>query len=163
MRRSSFRCVFVCSFLALAGCTDATYGLPDLPSDWAKAVRIDRFKQGDCTDAAVGGAPATIEPVVTDGSIDIPHLHADFRCQQDIEGYVREDSGTISVLVQPINLNPIFHSECNCQYDVAMTIPGDKRTHYASGSYQLSVYRRGDNIDKPNDPVAIGSVAVDVP
>jgi hypothetical protein len=158
-----FRVALPTLLLALAACTDATYGVPDLPETWADAQHIARFTQGPCNCAAPGGPPETIEASANDGSIDVSYAHAAFRCQQDVEGYVRQDGEAIDVLVQPINLNPVFLSKCDCQYDVAMTIPAAKRGRYPAGAYRLSVYRRWDNVNEPNDPLEIGSAMVEVP
>lgn len=152
-----------CLLLALAACTDATYGVPDLPDGWTDAKHIERFQQAQCSGASPGGPPETIEAAANDGSIDITYAHAEFRCQQDVEGFLRQTGEAIDILVQPINLNPPFVARCDCQYDIAITIPAAKRDRYPAGTYRLAVYRRWDYINKPNDPVEVGSASVEVP
>lgn len=151
---------------ALFGCTDATYGTPDLPPDWKQAVHVEQFNQSDCSESlddvedSISARPGDGDNA---GKIEVDYDHAPFRCQQDLEAYVRKTDQTLDVLVQPINLNPPFIARCTCRYQLSFVLPGPKPERYPAGSYRVNVLRRGDNINQPNDPVAVNGVDVELP
>jgi hypothetical protein len=149
--------------LALLACTDATYGAPDLPDDWAAATHIERLEQSDCSGFAVTSPSEELAASVADGTIEVSYKHARFRCQQDVEAFARSEGTTIDVLVQPINLNPPLVAKCECAYDLSIVLPAVKRGRLEPGSYEVRVSRRWDNINKPNPPVSIGTATAEVP
>lgn len=154
------------SACTLLGCTDATYGTPDLPADWKQAVHIEDFRQSDCSES-VDDAEDSIAARPGDGDnagkIEVDYEHAAFRCQQDLEAYVRKTDQTLDVLVQPINLNPPFIARCSCRYQLSFVLPGPKPERYPAGNYRVNVFRRSDNINQPNDPAPVGGAEVELP
>jgi hypothetical protein len=60
------------------------------------------------------------------------------------------------VLVQPIDMNPSAVAACDCLYEIRMTVPVEVPA-------TVTLYRRWDALNEPNDPVEIGSVDVRLP
>lgn len=151
------------SIIAALGCTDATYGVPDLPDDWQGATHVDRLTQSACGSDPTQGLPEAINLSTDAGTIEVAYAHAPFRCTQDVEAYLRKQQDTLDVLVQPVNLNPPVIARCSCQYDLSLVLPALKREHLAAGHYQVNVFRRADHIgDESSEPVAVGTGTVDV-
>jgi hypothetical protein len=86
----------------------------------------------------------------------VKYDHAHFRCAQDVEGFVKRGGDAIDLLVQPIDMAPDAVAGCDCLYDISMSVPAPK------GDYSLTLYRRWDSINKPNDPVAVGATEVTI-
>lgn len=126
---------------------------PDLPEGWEDAQPIEDFTQRACEGDPYGG----VEPVVTaqkaDGGVNVVYDQAHFRCAQDVEGFYLASDGALSVLVQPIDMNPRAVAGCDCLYTLEMGLPveGDA----------VTVWRRWDNVNDPNDPVEIGTATVE--
>lgn len=91
------------------------------------------------------------------GAASLDYREAHFRCEQDVEGYYQIEGDTLSVLVQPVDMNPSQTAKCDCLYDIDMEI-GD----LAAGSLTVELFRRWDNINDDNDPVAVGEAEVEI-
>jgi hypothetical protein len=142
--------------LWLSSCADDRTGT-DLPPGWEAAERIEELVQHPCGGNALSGEQNEVLMVsATDRGIDVAYDHAHFRCVQDVEAFAKRGAGHLDILVQPIDMNPSAVAGCDCLYDISMSMP------MTSGSYRLSLYRRWDNLNKPNAPVGIGSFDVDV-
>jgi hypothetical protein len=164
MQKSSSTIASVVTLLAtVMGCTDATYGSADLPADWENASRIERFRQSGCgnSPASVGPAEA-IDVAVTGGTVDIKYAYAPFRCQQAVEGFVRETGNVLDVLVQPVDMSPEQPTTCSCLYEFGLTLPA-RAGSYKAGEYTLTVHRRWDNVvtDNPLVPVSTQALAIE--
>jgi hypothetical protein len=147
--------------LNVFACTDATYGAADLPAGWEGAERVERFAQSECEAEAFNGAPEAIATGAADGAVDIQYEHAPFRCEQDVEAFVRKGQAQLDVLVQPINMNPPSTARCDCTYLLGMTLP-PRSGRYDPGEYELTVYRRWDHINTENDLVEVGVARLDL-
>lgn len=133
--------------MALVGCTD-------LPDGWDGASSIADFSQSACSDAdPYGETNERVEAEAASGAIAVDYLGAPFRCSQDVEGFFRTNGDAVDVLVQPVHMNPSSVAKCDCLYEIHMTVP-------VAPLAALTLYRRWDNINDPNDPVEIGSVQV---
>jgi hypothetical protein len=137
---------------AALGCASSD---PDLPAGWEGAQRIEHFEQHPCGDSALNAPAEMIDVEAAQDGIRVDYEHAHFRCEQDVEGYLRETGTKLDVLVQPIDMNPKAVAACDCTYAVAMTLPAK------SGQHEVTVYRRWDNINDDNDPVKIGAEKID--
>ncbi len=142
--------------LALVSCGKSSSSA-DLPSGWSGAQRITDFTQKACSGSALTGPPAVVQASAIKNAIDVEYLHADFRCQQDVEGFVRENGTAIDLLVQPIDLHPKNIVRCDCLYDIMLEVSA------TPGSHRVTVYRRWDAINVPNDPLLVGHTDVVVP
>lgn len=144
-----------CCCALLVACTSPTDGPADLPAEWQDAERIHDLLQRGCGDSALDGVRETLDADGEDGRIAIEYRHAHFRCEQDVEGFLRRAGGRADVLVQPVDMHPQSVAGCDCLYDISMTIPVEP------GSYELTLYRRWDNLNEPNDPIEVDSTTVD--
>lgn len=127
-------------------------GCVDLPEGWEDAEPIPDFYQRQCS----GGDPygetnERIEAESTADAIGLDYLEAHFRCAQTVEGFYKTDGDTVEVLVQPEDMNPRMVAACDCLYDISMTLP-------VAPPMTVTLFRRWDNINDPNDPVEIGTV-----
>lgn len=135
--------------LLLCACTD-------LPEGWEDARRVSDFTQSDCD-----GSPydtATPDPTVTAQSLedDVVALSAEpltFRCAQEVEGLWRSDGATVDLLVQPVNMHPKVVAGCDCLYRIDATV-------IVPGAEVVTVWRRWDALNEPNDPVLVGEATV---
>lgn len=137
---------------ALAALPLAACG-PDLPEGWEDAEPIDDFVQRACEGDPYAGTPATVTAQAADGAVDVVYDKAHFRCAQDVEGFYRADGAAVSVLVQPVDMDPEMVAKCDCLYTIEMGIPVAAET--------VTVFRRWDNINDPNDPVEEGTATVE--
>jgi hypothetical protein len=151
--------VLGCLALALVSCdTSTATPATDLPDGWRGAISAG-LSQSDCTGGVIGRALLTESVTFTAraGAIEVHYADAHFRCEQPVEAFVTSDGADFNVLVQPVDMDPIATAMCDCTYDLDVTFAA------ASGAHIVSVYRRWDNINSPNDPVLIGSGEVVVP
>lgn len=132
--------------ILLSGCG------PDLPAGWENAERVDELVQAECSDSPYQGYTVTIaaEKVGAD-ALRVLYSNAHFRCAQDVEAFWKTDAAGVSILVQPKDMHPDMVAGCDCLYDVTMSLPREQE----SGS--VSVFRRWDALNEPNDPIAVGS------
>lgn len=149
----------LCGALALGcgGRSGPSLASVDLPAGWEDAKRVTQLTQDDCSGSPYEGADERISVTPGTGKLAIDYQEAHFRCEQDVEGFYRSTGSALDVLVQPIDMDPDSVAACDCLYDVTIGIDP-----VAPGSRQVTVYRRWDNINDPNDPVRIGSEDVEV-
>lgn len=140
--------------LVLAGCGGA-----DMPEGWENATAIEGLTQSECT-ASVPDETVMEQLVATPqaGGARLEYRAAQFRCSQDVEGFVRISSGKVDVLVQPVDMDPSSVAKCSCRYDIGMAIKG-----LPKGAVDVELYRRWDNINDPNDPQKVATAKVQVP
>jgi hypothetical protein len=144
------------------GKDDDGNGGSDLPTGWESAERISGLTQAECDGDPYGDTGsgdfdehATFEGGV--GAVQVVYNDAHFRCAQDVEAFARRSEGTLDVLVQPIDMDPDAVAGCDCLYDITMEI-----TDLPAGDLAVSLSRRWDNINDPNDPVEITTATVTV-
>jgi hypothetical protein len=140
--------------LVLVGCGGA-----DLPEGWETAKAIEGLTQTECKGSALD--ETIMEQLVATpeaGAVRLKYNAAHFRCEQEVEGFVRIGSGKVDVLVQPVDMDPSAVAGCDCLYDIGMAIKG-----LPKGAVDVELYRRWDNINDPNDPEKVGSAEVQVP
>lgn len=128
----------------------------DLPDGWEAAERVEAFHQAPCGGSALENASENLEASAAASGIAVSYDHAHFRCAQSVEGFVRRTSAALDLLVQPIDMNPSKVAGCDCLYDISMQVPA------ARGDYRLTLYRRWDNMNHPNDPLQIGATDISV-
>lgn len=126
---------------------------PDLPAGWEDAQPVLDLTQSPCDGDPYGENDERVEATAEGSNLAVDYLEAHFRCAQEVEGFYREDADTVDVLVQPIDMDPRAVAGCDCLYNVSMTVP-------VAAPVSLTLFRRWDNINDPNDPVEIGSVDV---
>jgi len=137
-----------------AGCLSA----PDFPEGWEEAEPVDSFEQTECGgDPYEGDYEETVEVVAGTGSIEIGYAEAHFRCEQDVEAFYLLEGDTLSVLVQPIDMDPRETAKCDCLYDIDLTV-----LELPAGALTVDVFRRWDNINDDNEPVWVGSAEVEI-
>ena len=125
---------------------------PDLPAGWEDAEPIADFHQAACEGDPYGKFEPTVSAAESDGGLAITYDKAVFRCEQDVEGFYKLDGDTVSVLVQPIDMNPSIVAGCDCLYTLDMGVEATGAT--------VEMWRRWDNLNDPNDPVLIDTVEV---
>ena len=132
--------------LLLAACT------PDLPAGWEGAEPIADFTQAECE----GNPYDPFEPEVganqVGATVEVRYDKAHFRCAQDVEGYFKLEGNLLSILVQPVDMNPTQVAGCDCLYTLDMGVSADAAS--------VAVWRRWDNLNDPNDPELIEEVTV---
>lgn len=141
-----------CSFLLgfLGACADSN---TNLPAGWEAAERIEKLMQMTCSHSGLDDIEETLSRGdVTKSALDLTYEHAHFRCEQPVEGYLREHAGALEALVQPIDMDPDAVAGCDCLYTIEMHVPIDQHAH------QITVFRRWDNLNSPNAPIRIGSL-----
>lgn len=142
--------------LVLVGCGG---GGADMPEGWENATAIEGLTQSECKGDALD--ETVMEQLVATpqaGGARLEYREAQFRCSQDVEGFVRISSGKVGVLVQPVDMDPSSVAKCSCRYDIGMAIKG-----LTKGTVDVELYRRWDNINDPNDPLKVSSAKVEVP
>ncbi|MGI5865093.1 MAG: hypothetical protein ACOX6T_23985 [Myxococcales bacterium] len=136
--------------VAAAGCSEA-----DLPKGWENAERVS-VNQTECVGSPYEGEQGSVQVSAFGKGIDVAYRKAHFRCEQAVEAFVRESGNRIDLLFQPVEMNPDTVAKCGCLYDVTVALERDP------GSYEVTVYRRWDNLNNENDPVKIGTGSVTV-
>ncbi|WP_437718284.1 hypothetical protein WMF45_18800 [Sorangium sp. So ce448] len=140
--------------LLVVGCGGA-----DLPEGWEDAEAIEGLTQSECK---AGVSEDTVQEALVAtperGAVHIEYRAAQFRCDQEVEGFVRIADSRVDVLVQPVDMDPGSVAGCDCRYDIDMAIKG-----LSKGAFAVELYRRWDNINDPNDPKKIGSTEVQIP
>jgi hypothetical protein len=133
--------------ISLRGCTEG------LPPGWEDAEPIEDFHQRECSGDPYGASHERVEAESTADAIGVDYLEAHFRCEQKVEGFFKTRGAHVEVLVQPVDMDPSAVAACDCLYDIRMTVP-------VEAPVSLTLFRRWDNQNEPNDPVEIGSVDV---
>jgi hypothetical protein len=129
----------------------------DLPPDWEDAEPVAALVQTECGGDPYEGADERLEAEGGGGEVSLSYREAHFRCEQEVEAFYLLEGDTLSVLVQPIDMDPGAVAGCDCLYDVDITVDG-----LEVGALNVALFRRWDNLNDPNDPVAIDSAEVEV-
>lgn len=124
----------------------------DLPAGWEGAVPIRDLTQAECAGDPYGVTNERIEVDFTADPVRVEYREAHFRCAQDVEGFARSDADRLDLLVQPIDMHPSAVASCDCLYDVSIGV-----AEYDGTPGVVSLYRRWDDLNDPNDPVLIGT------
>ena len=101
---------------------------------------IDNFKQETCNedmDEVTATAPKAFTKIV-DGNLVITYPNAHFRCDQDVQAFVKEREDEYAILVQPKELNPVMVAKCDCGYTLTATLPNVTVN-------EVRLFHRGDN------------------
>ena len=112
----------------------------DLPGIWKEATVIDNFKQETCNenmDEVTATAPKAFTKIV-DGNLRITYPNAHFRCDQDVQAFVKKRDDGYAILVQPKELNPVMVAKCDCGYTLTATLPNVTVN-------AIRLFHRGDN------------------
>ncbi len=130
------------------------FGCFDLPPDFEGAHLIPDFHQAECSESAydtgVGEPVATLAQNDSESSVAVGPVG--FRCAQDVQGFWIEANDGLSVLVQPIDMNPAAVAGCDCLYDLTMTLP--------SVTDRVEVWTRGDNQSGRSEPTLEATAAL---
>ena len=127
----------------------------DLPEGWEDAAPVEDLVQTDCegspydtgqVEAMTAQAAAPGLRVVGDP------LH--FRCAQEVEGFYKAAGDQVDVLIQPVDMDPREVAGCDCLYRVEAGVP-------LAPPADVTLWRRWDNLNDDNDPVEVGSAAVE--
>jgi hypothetical protein len=128
---------------------------PDLPKGWDDARSVHGFIQFACSGSAYEDNEEQVEARGAEGQVLVEITDAHFRCAQDVEAFYKVDGGDLDVLVQPVDMDPDGVAGCDCLYELFVLVD-----HLDERDFDLTVYRRWDNINDDNDPVKIGSAEV---
>ena len=115
----------------------------NLPGIWAKATMIETFTQASCNEdmeQVMENAPKASSRVVDD-TVILTYPNAHFRCDQAVQGFAIQTNSGYSVLIQPIEMNPLTVAKCDCGYTLEATLPNVK-------SNSVRLFHRGDNHGK---------------
>lgn len=137
--------------LWLVACSDSA----DLPAGWEDAERIIGLAQSTCEKSATEAHEerATLTPGAR--RLAVEYFDALFRCEQKVEGFYKDVDGRLDLLVQPIDLHPSSVARCGCLYDIAFAVEG-----LSAGDRTVTLFRRGDEVKDPSEPVTISSQSV---
>lgn len=121
----------------------------DLPEELEGATPVPGFQQSACLgDPNPNRLPYGSWVSITGGA-DVYVNDVTFRCDQRLEGFMLVEKQHVSLLVQPIDMDPEDPEECACLYNVDMHIV------LTTGSYLMDVYRRGDHQGKDDEMALI--------
>jgi hypothetical protein len=138
----------------LAGCGGEEG--PNLPVGWEEATLLIDFGQTACLGDPLDDPEATqeINASLLSGSARITWTNALFRCEQDVEAYIRRDGTRVDVLVQPVEILPEQIARCDCYYDLDMSFNVD------DSLTAIGFYTRNDEIGGPSSPSLVGTLTV---
>ena len=114
-----------------------------LPSTWTDAVLIEDMKQTSCNEditqilESVPKASTNFQ----NNNIVINYPNAHFRCDQNVQAFVKQTTNGYAVLIQPTEMNPMWVAKCDCGYNLETTILNAK-------SKELRLFHRRDNFGK---------------
>lgn len=146
------RTVAVALAVLLAACSN-----PDLPEGWEGATTLE-VTQPACDGRSPTGALGQVQASAFAGGIDVLYRAAPFRCEQEVQAFVREREGAYEVLFQPKDLDPSSVVRCDCLYDLQASFEA------SAGAHTVTVWRRGDRYGGGEaNPMQVGSAAVTVP
>lgn len=114
----------------LAGCG------PDLPAGWERARSLE-LEQSECRGPSYH-QQSEVQASARAGGIEVRYLRASFRCEQQVEAFLRVGEGGYEVLFQPEDLDPKSVFRCNCAYDLQASFEAPAGTH------AVTVWHRGD-------------------
>jgi hypothetical protein len=146
----------VCASLAACAGGDGGTGA-DLPTGWENAERVDQLVQMECGGSPQGDYSEQATFVPGSGSLGVDYQDAPFRCEQDVEGFVLHGTGSLELLVQPIDMDPDEVAACDCLYHIEIDVLG-----LAAGELEVSLERRWDHLNEPNDPIPIAARTVTI-
>jgi hypothetical protein len=131
---------------------------PDLPEGWEDARPVDTLTQTEC----LGIDPyeehdERVEGDISSSPLEVSLREGHFRCEQEVEGFYKVDGSEVDVLLQPVRMNPKSVAKCDCLYDIDITLS----LEVDLAPEALTLYRRWDNLNEPNDPVEIGTLTRD--
>ena len=112
----------------------------NLPGIWAKATPIENFTQASCNEdmeQVMENAPKA-STKIENGDLILTYPNAHFRCDQAVQGFVKQTDNGYSVLIQPAEMNPGMVAKCDCGYTLEAKLPHVK-------SNDIRVFHRGDN------------------
>ena len=140
---------------AMGLCLVACSNDDDLPPGWEDAEPVAELTQSSCSEGAPGkhDEHATFAP--GEKRVDVEYLDAHFRCEQRVEGFYKDSGGRLDVLVQPVEMHPSSVTRCDCLYDIGVAIEDIR-----AGSRTVTLFRRWDDLNDPNDPVTIDSESI---
>lgn len=143
-------------FAATLGLASCTSDNPNLPEDWQEALLLSDFMQTTCRGEPGDGEehPEEVGVVVRSGAAFVTWTNVLFRCDQDLEAWVRRSGTAVDVLVQPIDLNPEAPARCDCFYDLDLSF------NLSDQERQLSFYTRRDEAGGPSSPTQVGSLTI---
>jgi len=131
---------------------------PDLPPAWEGADPVPDLVQRPCSGSPYEGFDERVDVTSGAGRVEVALRETPFRCAQDVEAFARRRERSLDLLVQPIDMHPSVVAGCDCLYDIDLTVHD-----VPSGGLTVSVWRRWDALNEPNDPIEVGSAAVTVP
>ena len=114
----------------------------NLPGIWSKATLIS-LTQEECnenmTEVTASAPKASVKEVNDNLVITYPNAH--FRCDQTVQGFMRQSDDGYSILIQPTEMEPKMAAKCDCGYTLHATLPKAK-------SNSVRVFHRGDNLGR---------------
>ena len=128
-----------------------------LPAEWRGAAAPEAFRQSACNDHPIDSAPERLAVLGGAGRVSVDYFDAHFRCEQRVAAYVKVSRARVDVLVEPVEMNPISVAKCDCLYDIHLEVP-----HVPPGTYDVTLSRRWDNRQSPNEPKQVGSARATV-
>ena len=114
-----------------------------LPITWEDALLIENMKQTSCNEdmtqvlESVPKASTTFQ----NNNLVITYPNAHFRCDQNVQAFVKQTKHEYAVLIQPTEMNPMFVAKCDCGYNLETTILNAK-------SKELRLFHRRDNVGR---------------
>lgn len=130
----------------------------DLPEGFEGATPVPGFEQSAClgTPDPTTASYGTITSIT--GGVDVWVAELPFRCEQRLEGFMLvEEDNAVSLLIQPIDMDPEDPKECACTYEVTAHIV------LTTGMYTMDVFRRGDHSSPNDEPVLVAYGPFEVP
>tara|TARA_B100000683_G_C12304002_1_gene479428 strand:+ start:96 stop:557 length:462 start_codon:yes stop_codon:yes gene_type:complete len=116
--------------------------LTDLPVGWEDATPIDQLQQSECEgdpyELEENNEESLLSGGIENGELQLQFSKADFRCDQEVEGFHMVEDGALSILIQPQDMNPSMVAKCNCLYNIDLSIPGLGEID------TIDVYKRSD-------------------
>ena len=112
----------------------------NLPGTWADATLIADVKQASCNEdmtQIIESIPKASTQFLNDNLV-ITYPNAHFRCDQNVQAFLKQINNTYAVLIQPTEMNPVLVAKCDCGYNIEVTIPNAKLK-------DLRLFHRGDN------------------
>ena len=137
----------LCLLVGLAACG------PDVPDGWEDAEPVDALTQSACEGSPYEDHDERVEGDLTASPVELSLKEGHFRCEQEVEAFHRRIGDWLEVLVQPVDMDPRIVAACDCLYDIDMEI-----TVGGAPLVEATIYRRWDDLNEPNDPVAVGSI-----
>lgn len=129
----------------------------DLPEGWGNAARVKNLVQQVCPNGGIDFSSEHASFTGGTGNIGVDYQDAHFRCAQDVEGFFKAGGGAVDILVQPKDMHPGAVAGCDCGYNITFIVEP-----VAAGTMQTTLYRRWDDQNSPNNPVAITTAPVAV-